>query len=212
MSRNRVLTGNEPLNKGARGMINVTKALQLLLMTLVGGCALTSCQLLPAKSPDLPPTAALSIRNNCYSLLHQLLSEEKDVSKLHFIKREQPDLEKLIKRISEASASGAKLLEDFARNDPSIPLDAIQLPSGEKATRASIASTKKLELLGQKGDKFELTLLLSQAEALSYGWHLAKVAGENEPQPEHARALKGISKDMEDLYRETFALLLSGIK
>ena len=80
------------------------------------------------------------------------------------------------------------------------------------AARDAIASTKKKELLGETGDTFELTLLLTQSEALSYAWHLAKVTGENEPQPERARALAGLSRDMQNLYQEVFALLLSNAK
>ncbi len=34
-----------------------------------------------------------------------------------------------------------------------------------------------------------------------YAWHLAKVAGENESQPDHARMLAGVTKDMENLYQ-----------
>jgi len=52
-------------------------------------------------------------------------------------------------------------------------------------------------------------LLLTQTEALSYGWHLAKVAGKNESQPDRARALAGVSADMENLYHEAFVRLLS---
>jgi len=66
--------------------------------------------------------------------------------------------------------------------------------------------------LDQSGKKFELSLLLTQTQALSYGWHLAKVAGENEVQPDRARALAGVSQDMENLYNETFTLLLSRSK
>ena len=146
------------------------------------------------------------------SLLHQLLSDQKDVSLLHFIKREQDDVKSLVKKIADNSAAGAKLLEEFAKHDPSINLDDIQLPPGEAATREAIASTKKKELLGQTGDEFELTLILTQTEALSYAWHLAKVASENESQPDRASALAGVSKDMEDLYHEVFARLLSKSK
>jgi len=53
---------------------------------------------------------------------------------------------------------------------------------------------------------------LTQTEALSYGWHLAEVAAENDPQPDRARALAGVSEDMERLYKEVFALLLSKTK
>jgi hypothetical protein len=64
-------------------------------------------------------------------------------------------------------------------------------------------------LLSQKGDRFELTLLLTQTEALSYGWHLAVVASLYEPNPDRAHALVGIGVDMDNLYQEVFALLLA---
>jgi hypothetical protein len=145
-------------------------------------------------------------------LLHQLLDEQKDVSMLRFIKREHIDVKNLVKKIATNSGTGARLLEEFAKDDPSIKLDDIRLPPGELATRDAIASTKEKELLSQTGDEFELTLLLTQTEALSYAWHLAKVTGENEPQPDRARALAGVSKDMENLYHEVFVMLLSKTK
>ncbi len=174
-------------------------------------CVLTGCQSpkakLPAESGATPTT-----RNNCYSLLHQLLDDQKNVSLLRYIKREQVEVKKLVKKIAATSATGAKLLEEFARRDPSINLDDIRLPPGEAATREAIAATKQKELLGQTGDQFELSLLLTQTEALSYAWHLAKVAAENESQPDRARALAGVSQDMENLYHEVFGLLLSKTK
>jgi hypothetical protein len=179
-----------------------------LTLMLALACVLTGCQSRkpqPASASGVP----LSRRNNCYSFLHQLLDEQKDVSMLRFIKREHVDVKNLVKKIATDSGTEAKLLEEFAKKDPSLHLDDIRLPPGETATRDSIASTKEKELLSQTGDKFELTLLLTQTEALSYAWHLAKVAGENETQPERARALADISKDMETLYREVFTMLLS---
>jgi len=149
------------------------------------------------------------MRNNCCSLLSQLLHEEADVSILRFIKRERPDLKSLIKKIAAKSGTDAKVLQELAKHDPSYKLDDIQLPPGEAATRGAIAATEKHELLGQTGDTFELTLLLTQAQALSYAWHLAEVAGNNEPEPGRARALAAVSLDMQDLHREVFALLLS---
>jgi hypothetical protein len=153
--------------------------------------------------------AAQPTENNCLSLLHQLLDEQKDVSILRFIKREHSDVKELVKKIATTSGTGSKLLEEFARKDPSLNLDAILLPSGEVATRDAIASAKKNELLSQTGDELELTLLLTQTEALSYAWHLAQVASENDSQADRARALAGLSEDMKNLYQEVFALLLS---
>jgi len=145
-------------------------------------------------------------------LLHQLLGEQKDVSLLHFIKREHSDVKNLMKKIAVKSSAGAKLLEEFARHDPSVRLDDLRLPPGEAATREAIASTEKKELLGQTGDGFELALLLTQTQALSYAWHLAKVAGEHESQPDRARALSGVGEDMKNLYGEVFVMLLSKSK
>jgi len=153
--------------------------------------------------------AIQSTRNNGYSLLHQLLAAQKDVSLLRFIRPEHTDVKELVKKVAKASGAGATLLEKFAKDDPAISLDDIRLPPAELATRDAIAATKKEELLSQSGGTFELTLLLTQTEALSYGWHLAQVTGQNEPQPDRARALAGISEDMQNLYREVFALILS---
>jgi hypothetical protein len=178
---------------------------------LLAAWVLTGCQ--PAKVMSSSKSSVVqATRNNCYSLLHQLLDEQKDVSILRFIKPEHSDVKNLIKKIAANSAAGSRLLEEFAKDDPSIKLDDIRLPPGELGTRDAIASTKEKELLSQTGDTFELTLLLTQTEALSYAWHLAEVAGKNEPQPERARALAGLSDDMQNLYHEVFVLLLSQTK
>ena len=181
---------------------------RLAAMLLSLACVLTGCQT-PKAQPSSGSRAAHSTRNNCYSLLHQLLNDEKNVGLLRFIKREEDDVKQLVKKIAANCAVGAKLLEELASHDPSINLDDLRLPPGETATRDAIAATKKRELMGQSGAEFELTLLLTQAQALSYGWHLAKVATENEPQPDRARALAGVSEDMQNLYHEVFMLLLS---
>ncbi len=159
---------------------NILTALAGVLLVL---CVLTGCQ---SSKPLVPPGGARveSTRNNCYSLLHQVLDAQKDVSLLRFIKREEADVKSLVKRIAANSAAGAKLIEEYARHDPLLSLTDVRLPPGEEATREAIASTKKKELLGQTGAEFELSLLLTQVEALSYAWHLAKVASENEPQPD----------------------------
>ena len=175
---------------------------------LLAACVITGCQ-----SPKVRPSpvgyASQSTRNNSYSLLHQLLKDQSDVSLLRFIKSENPDVKKLVKRIATTSATGATLLEQFAKDNPAIRLDDFSLPPGEEATRDAIAATKEKELLSQTGDTFELTLLLTQTEALSYGWHLAVVASLYEPSPDRAHALVGIGVDMDNLYHEVFALLLA---
>ena len=179
-----------------------------IVAALLGACVLTGCQSPKAMSSS-GGDVSQSTRNNSYSLLHQLLDDQSDVSLLRFIKSENPDVKKLVKRIATTSAIGATLLEQFAKDDPTIKLDNIALPPGEEATRDAIATTKEKELLNQTGDTFELTLLLTQTEALSYGWHLAVVASLYEPDSDRAHALVGIGVDMDNLYHEVFALLLA---
>jgi hypothetical protein len=187
---------------------DIIKFLLPLFASILSLGLLTGC---PSSKTEATSTssAAPSTRNNCYSLLHQLLDQQKDVSMLRFIKKEHADLKNLIKKIAESSGKAAKLLEKFAKEDTSIHLDDLGLPSGEVATRASIAATEKTTLLSQSGEEFELSLLLTQTEALSYAWHLAKVAGEKETQPNRVRALADLSEDMRNLHQEVFAMLLS---
>lgn len=160
-------------------------------------------------TPPPGSPAAQSARNNGYSLLYQLLDDEKDVSLLSLIKREHADVKGLIKQIATASGAGAKVIEQFAKEDRSINLHDTQLPPGETATRTAIGATKKKALLHNKGSDFELNLLLTQTEALNYGWHLAEVTSKNETEPNHARALAGLAAEMHNLYNAVIMQLLS---
>jgi hypothetical protein len=177
-----------------------------ILLILTALALLGLCQTLDA-GPSAKPDIAT--RDNCYGLLHQLLDEQKDVSLLHLIKHEYPDFEDLMRRIARMSGTGAKLLEQLAKKDSSLRLDDIELPPGEVATRDAIAKTTEKKLLGEKGERFHLNLLLSQLEALNYGSHLADVACENDTDTEREQALTDLSKDMRGLYDEAFEKLLS---
>lgn len=164
------------------------------------------------RTPSQPPAAASlqqQTRVNSYSLLHQLLAQQRNVDKLLVIKRESAELKQLIKTIAESSGAGADRLEEFARSDGSLRLDQFSLPPGEVATRDAIASTKKKELLTPFNSNFELDLLLTQFEALSYAWHLGKVAAQNEPDVGRARVLNELSSEMKVLHGRVFSLMRS---
>jgi len=176
------------------------------LAMVVFGLLLSGCQSPPVR-PSAPTAAATDTRNNCYSLLYQLLDQEKNVSLLHFIKREDSDLKQLIRRVSEASAAGASQLKEFAKQDPTLILDATGLPPGEVKTRDSIAAEQQHELLHNSGDAFELILLLNQQEAMNYATHLAKVASLNDFGPGRAQYLSGLSAEMKKLRDQIAARL-----
>ena len=150
--------------------------------------------------------------SNGYALLHQLMSDEQDVNKLRFIKHEQPDVKDLINRIAKASGDAVKQLEAYNREDGGVDFKDLDLPPGEQTTRDAIASTKKWDLLGHTGEHFKLSLLLTQSEAMNYGWHLAAVAGKNDSRPERARYLAELGEKMKGFYQEIYQLLLSRTK
>jgi hypothetical protein len=177
------------------------------LATLAAG----GCQTRPRR-PVTNNTQQEQIRVNCYGLLYELLGKQSNVDKLLLIKIESDELDELITAIADASLAGADRLEEFSKKDPALPLDRTLLPPGETATRDAIASAKKKELLEPFNPGFESELLMTQAEALSYAWHLAGVAAENEPDAERAAYLKGLGEQMKDLHRRTITLLRETIR
>jgi hypothetical protein len=150
--------------------------------------------------------------SNGYALLYQLMSDEQNVSKLHYFKHEQPDVKALVNRISAASADAAKQLEAYDKEDGGADLKDQDLPPGEQTTRDAIASTKKWDLLGHAGEHFELSLLLTQSEAMNYGWHLAEVASKKDSRPERAKYLHELAEQMKGFYQDIYLLLLSRIE
>ncbi len=171
-------------------------------------CGCTTVKDVPL-TPATSPAAArkLEVRNNAVSLLYDLTQDEKNVSKVLIIKRNSKELGELIKAISKTSGDAGKRLEQLAKDDPDLKLHALELPAGEKATRDSIAKTKEHELLFSSGDNFQFQLLLTQTDALSYGWHLAGIAAANSESPEEVRAFKEISGAMENLYDQVVTML-----
>ncbi len=144
---------------------------------------------------------------NCYSLLCDLLNQEKDVDKLLLIKLESSELRTLIKAIAETAKDASAQFKALAAQDSSLRLDESALPPGEVATRRAIANTETRELLIPFNSNFELRLLLTQFQSLSYGTHLAKIAAENEPNAERRRRLLQLSDRLQELHGMTFALI-----
>jgi hypothetical protein len=185
-----------------RWFLNGTGAL-ILAGTLLS-CAST------ASKPEAQgsKTLAVATRDNCYGLLYQLLSDEKGVKLLHYIKKEDAGLKELIQKISTVAGAGVDRLDAFSKEDPSLPLEDQALPVGEQATRDDIGKQKEHELLTQKGNKFEITLLLTQVEALNYASHLAKVASDNDMVAERRDYLASLSTQMQELRSEVVAKLV----
>jgi hypothetical protein len=188
----------------------------LACSALLLGCSTT----VPATSSAAPAPAAtegqtgkaadkVQVRNNAASLLAQLLDEEKNVSKVLIIKHGSRELSGLIEAISTAAADGAKRLKGLAQDDPTLDLGRKDLPAGEKASRDAEGKSEEYDLLLSSGADFEFTLLLTQAQALNYGSHLAKVAADNSSDHEEASALLTMSRTLDQLLTQVKAMMRS---
>jgi hypothetical protein len=173
-----------------------------LAAELFCGCA--NAQKLDAPAATAPDSKSAT-RNNAASLLADLLSQDKNIGKILFIKHTTPDSGKLIKEISKAAGNGAGQLEALAKSDTTLNLHALDLPPGEKAVRASDSKTTEHELLHSSGGAFEFNLLLSQTQALSYGSHLAQIAAENSSSPEQTRVFHSLDVALSALYQQVVA-------
>jgi hypothetical protein len=172
------------------------------LVILLTGCASSMERPAPVSSSQ-----AADLRNNTYSLLYDLLQDERHLSKLLIIKRESRELKDLVKRISDMAGDGADRLKTMAKTDRSLHLLSVSLPPGEAATRKAIADTKKSLLLGQSGPAFEREVLLTQVEALNYGSHLAGVAAVHDSNRDRASYLSNLSTNFYVLREEALGLL-----
>jgi hypothetical protein len=175
----------------------------IVCATLLGGCA-TKPPAQPAAAPSLD--AQFAMRNQGYGLLYSLVSDEKNVSKLLLIKKEKSDLGDLIRDISRLTGEMAAQLEAFEKADPHLHLNFTGLPKAEQETRDLIGKTRAKELISKGGEKFEVRLLLTQSEALSYGTHLAVIVQSMEGGAARKKFLGDSSAKLGELHQRVIDL------
>jgi hypothetical protein len=188
-----------------------TKFLFVCCLAFVTICAGTSGRQAPAakdSAKDEGKSEAhdkVETRNNAASLLADLFHEEKNVDKILIIKHNSESFSQLVKAISKTAADGEGKLEELAKDDKTLNLHALELPPGEKATRAAISKTKEKEMVFTSGETFRLNLMLSQTDALDYGSHLAKIAAENSSSPEQRREFHALDVKLNNLFHRVVA-------
>ena len=146
---------------------------------IVCALAVTGC----ATVQKVLPTTAwrqARVRNEGYSLLHHLMSQESDVAKIFIIKHADPPVADIIKEIASTCDQARKDLELFHEKDRHLSCEMANLPEFEQKTRAAIQSTVTKQLLFSSGKTFENRLLLTQVESMNYAAHLAQVLHDQE--------------------------------
>jgi hypothetical protein len=163
----------------------------------------------PSNAKPLSEDSRLGIRNQGYSLLYQLLSDEKNLSKVLLIKKEERDVGELVRKISNVSGDAVKQMDAFAKTDGHLHYHMEGLPSAEKETRDLIGKTREKEVLTKGGEKFDLRILLTQSEALTYGAHLAIVVQSHEQEPTRKAFLGDLSRQLQELHQSLIDLMHS---
>ena len=188
----------------------IVRVLPLLLFFLCGCASFheTSSRT-PAQSDAQGSLKAPLQDTHGYALLFELLGDEKNVSKLLIIKRERAELRDLIRDIAQRCGTAHEELERFAKADPAPNLKTNGLPAVEVGTRDAIGKTKAKQLLTESGKEFELRLLLTQQEALTYGSHLAATIAKSETNAQRAQILRRLSSDLEVLENRVTSMLLA---
>lgn len=159
---------------------------------------------------NIPLTAAwrqARVRNEGYSLLYQLLSQESGAAKLLIIKHADPPIADLIKEIASTCDQAKKELELFRENDRHLSLATTSLPQIERQTRDAIESTVTTQLLFSSGKKFEVRFLFTQAEAMNYAAHLARVLHDQEVNPVRKQSLATLAARCTALHDRAMGLL-----
>jgi len=165
--------------------------------------------LLGCASTDAPsrPREAPAASEHGYALLHEILEQERHVSKLLIIKEEREALETVIDAIAETCGTAYERLEELAEESPRLELSDTGLPLEEVRTRQAIAATRRDQLLASSGREFELQLLWSQNEALTYAAHLADTLARREADPARLAFVRALWKDLTRLQEDVQALL-----
>jgi hypothetical protein len=177
----------------------------LLGLTLLFSLSCASAQPKPTEARSDAP----AVGTQGYALLADLMGDEKSVSKLLIIKRERAELRTLVKEISECAGRAHKELEALGKADRALNIKETGLPAAEVKTRQSIAKARGKELLTDSGKDFELRLLLTQNEALTYGSHLAGVMAKDERDTKRAKFLHDLSSELASLHQKVVAMLLA---
>lgn len=157
----------------------------------------------------LPTTAwrEARVRNEGYSLLYQLVSQESDAAKLLIIKHADPPIADLITVIANTCGQARNELDQFRENDQRLNLAMTHLPEMEQKTRDAIASTVTKQLLFSSGKTFEVRFLFTQAEAMNYAAHLAQVLHDQEPDPQRQKFLAKLAQQCTTLHDHVMELL-----
>jgi hypothetical protein len=184
----------------------MSKVLRPLLVSLLllasGGCTSNH-------PPDASSANDLSYRtrNEGYGILFKLMSDESDVGKIFWFKHADDSVTTLVKAIGERCQAARKEMDGFPTSDKHIDLNITNLPEIEQKCRELESKEKEHELLGSSGKDFELSLVFSQAEAMSYAKNLCLAIEKADDNPVRRKFLVDLAAQCGDFHERCMKLL-----
>jgi hypothetical protein len=176
-----------------------------LLPTFLFCAILIGC----SSPPTPPPNTGGSIheRNQAYSLLYKLMTDESDVGKIFILKSASDPVKNLIKEIGSAAQSAKTQMDTFPSPDSRIDYKVTDLPQLEQRSRDLQAKEDEHTLLFSSGKDFELNLIFTQLEAVDYGKQLCKALLEKESDPTRRTFLTNLANQCDGFHDRLMKLL-----
>ena len=171
---------------------------------LLFGCAIAGSN----QTTD-PTRQQLADPNSGYALLYSIVSVQKNSDKILIIRKVSPEVSALTKEISDLAGDLDTQLKQHAKDDPSIKLDAVVLPTIENRQRESAALERAQQFLAITGKPFERLLLLTESGVLTTERHLTRVMGDEEKNPQRKIFWKNAQQRFDQIYAKLRALLES---
>jgi hypothetical protein len=180
-----------------------TRIISIAATQLLFGCAIGSNQ-----TTD-PAREQLADPNSGYALLYAIVSVQKNSDKILIIRKVSPDVSALTNEISDLAGDLDTQLKQLAKDNPSIKLDAVVLPTIEIRQRESAALERAKQFLAITGKPFERLLLLTESGVLTTERHLTRVMGDEEKNPQRKIFWKNAQQRFDQIYAKLRALLES---
>jgi hypothetical protein len=165
--------------------------------------AILSCTIALAGCATTAPQAGGGLihqRNEGYSLLFKLMSDESQVGNIFILKHADNSIRDLVNQIGSTCQEAKTRLYGFGKSDRSIDFGTTDLPGVEQRSRDLESSDETKALLFSSGQTFELELLFTQVEAMNYAADLSKALAEQEPDPVRKDFLQKLSQHCTDFH------------
>jgi hypothetical protein len=176
---------------------------RLLLLT----CALALSGCAQNVKPPSANGGMFRQKNEGYSILYKLMSQESDVAKIFIIKHASDQVGNVVKQVAATCQAAKAQMDEFPKKDNRIEYDVSDLPYMEQSSRDLAQKADTTALLGHSGKDFELELVFTQAQAMMYAHDLCDALASNEDDPLRKTFLTDLSKQTGRLMDSLMELL-----